>query len=176
VARSTRSAHVLKILFSNIHAKTLKLWKHSAMRLAASRTNAAHQFTNRPLMNSVHLHARMHVASCWRRVHHRDRHQHTIPIALACHCRVPYSRDFVHWRFSDAGRRSAWIASSCMPASKKPAHHRKSVDFSITSLVHSSLPKYLGSKQGAARFSSSQNMAPIAFLGACFWVDGQKQT
>jgi PAS domain S-box-containing protein len=24
-----------------------------------------------------------------------------------------YSRDFVHWRFSDAGRRSAWIASSC---------------------------------------------------------------
>src|SRR5260370_19842343 len=27
--------------------------------------------------------ARMHVASCWRRVHHRDRRQHTIPIALA---------------------------------------------------------------------------------------------
>jgi hypothetical protein len=53
------------------------------MRLAASRTNAAHQFTNRPLMISVHLHARMHVASCWRRVHHRDRHRHTIPIALA---------------------------------------------------------------------------------------------
>jgi hypothetical protein len=38
---------------SNNHAKPLKLWKHSAMRLAASRTNAAHQFTNRPLMNSV---------------------------------------------------------------------------------------------------------------------------
>jgi hypothetical protein len=42
----------LKVLLSNIHAKTRKLWKH-AMRLAASRTNAAHQFTNRPLMNSV---------------------------------------------------------------------------------------------------------------------------
>jgi hypothetical protein len=27
----------------------------------------------------AHLHARMHVASCWRRVHHRDRHQHAIP-------------------------------------------------------------------------------------------------
>jgi hypothetical protein len=67
------------------------------MRLAASRTNAAHQFTNRPLMkfrmpaemsialSRAHLHARMHVASCWRRVLHRDRHQHqhTIPIALA---------------------------------------------------------------------------------------------
>src|SRR5882724_125965 len=82
----------LKVLFCNIHAKTRKLWKHSAMRLAAFRTNAAHQFTNRPLMNSVcpprcPLHSpgltRMHVASCWRRVHHRDRHQHTIPIALA---------------------------------------------------------------------------------------------
>src|SRR5580693_9698625 len=36
-----------------------------------------------------------------------DPHSHSL------HCRVPYSRDFVHWRFSDAGRRSAWIASSC---------------------------------------------------------------
>src|SRR6266851_1345017 len=29
------------------------------------------------------------------------------------HRRCPTSRDFVPWRFSDAGRRSAWIASSC---------------------------------------------------------------
>src|SRR6202171_748363 len=28
------------------------------------------------------------------------------------HRRCPTSRDFVPWRFSDAGRRSAWIASS----------------------------------------------------------------
>src|SRR5271156_1233646 len=34
-------------------------------------------------LSRAHLHPRMHVASCWRRVHHRDRHQHTIPIALA---------------------------------------------------------------------------------------------
>jgi hypothetical protein len=34
-------------------SKTRKLWKHSAMRLAVSRTSAAHQFTNRLLMNSV---------------------------------------------------------------------------------------------------------------------------
>src|SRR5712672_504677 len=48
---------------------------------------------------------------------------------------------------------------------------------SITSSGHSSLPKHLGfiSKR-PARCSSSHNMAPIAFLGACFWVDGQKQT
>jgi len=31
-------------------------------------------------LSRAHLHARMHIASCWRRVHHRDRH---IPIALA---------------------------------------------------------------------------------------------
>ena len=37
---------------------------------------------------------------------------HIIPIALAA-SQCPTSRDFVHWRFSDAGRRSAWIASSC---------------------------------------------------------------
>jgi hypothetical protein len=43
-------------------------------------------------------------------------------------------------------------------------HPRKSVNFSITSSVHSSLPKHLGS------------MAPIAFLGARFWVDAQKRT
>ena len=37
---------------------------------------------------------------------------HIIPIALAA-SQCPTSRDFVHWRFSDAGHRSAWIASSC---------------------------------------------------------------
>src|SRR5882762_10168188 len=45
-------------------------------------------------------------------------------------------------------------------------HHRKSVDFSITSSVHSSLPKHLGSiSKRPARFSSSHNMAPIAYVG-----------
>src|SRR6478736_3220224 len=59
----------------------------------------------------------------------------------------------------------------------KKCHRRKSVDFSITSSVHSSLPKHLGSiRKRPARFSSSHDMAPIAFLGACFSVDGQKQT
>src|SRR5258705_5171510 len=66
---------------------------------------------------------------------------------------------------SDRPRMSGWC------------HHRKSVDFSITSSVHSSLPKHLGSiSKRPARFSSSHSMTPIAFLGACFWVDGQKQT
>src|SRR5580700_723815 len=50
-----------------------------------------------------------------------DPHSHSL------HCRVPYSRDFVHWRFSDAGRRSAWIASSC----------RRPKTCTIPDLVHS---------------------------------------
>jgi len=62
-------------------------------------------------------------------------------------------------------------------AMSERCHHRKSVDFSITSSVHSSLPKHLGSiSKRPARFSSSHDMAPIAFLGACFWVDGQEQS
>ena len=34
-------------------------------------------------LSRAHLHVHVHVASCWRRVHYRDRQQHTIPIALA---------------------------------------------------------------------------------------------
>jgi|SRR5580704_11424357 hypothetical protein len=34
---------------------------------------------------------------------------HSTRCTAGCHT----SRDFVHWRFSDAGHRSAWIASSC---------------------------------------------------------------
>jgi hypothetical protein len=39
--------------FCNIHAETWKLRKRSAMRVAASRTDAVHQSTNRPLMHSA---------------------------------------------------------------------------------------------------------------------------
>src|SRR5271155_485339 len=35
------------------------------------------------------------------------------PHSTCCTAGCHTSRDFVHWRFSDAGRRSAWIASSC---------------------------------------------------------------
>jgi hypothetical protein len=41
----------LNPLFCNIHAETRKLRKHSAMWVAASRTDADHQSTNRPLMH-----------------------------------------------------------------------------------------------------------------------------
>src|SRR5580704_9687051 len=53
---------------------------------------------------------------------HRSTDQSRNGCRMCCFCHaqsfeaappVPTSRDFVHWRFSDAGRRSAWIASSC---------------------------------------------------------------
>src|SRR5438445_5054408 len=40
-------------LLGNIHAETRKLWKCSAMRVAASRPGAVHQSTDRPLMHSA---------------------------------------------------------------------------------------------------------------------------
>jgi hypothetical protein len=55
-------------------------------------------------------------------------------------------------------------------------HHRKSVDFSITSSVHSSLPKHLGSmSKRPARFSSRHSMAPIAFLVPVFGLTGKSK-
>src|SRR6266850_55314 len=105
---------------SRQNAKVVEAFCHAACRLSNQCRPSIHQPPvdefRMPAEMSIalsraHLHARMHVASCWHRVHHRDRHQHTIPIALAA---LPgTSRDFVPWRFSDAGRRSAWIASSC---------------------------------------------------------------
>src|SRR5712671_4354511 len=105
---------------SRQNAKVVEAFCHAACRLSNQCRPSIHQppvdefrmpAEMSMALSRAHLHARMHVASCWRRVHHRDRHQHTIPIALAA---LPgTSRDFVPWRFSDAGRRSAWIASSC---------------------------------------------------------------
>ena len=43
----------LNPLLCNIHAETRKLWKCSAMRVAASRPGAVHQSTDRPLMHSA---------------------------------------------------------------------------------------------------------------------------
>jgi hypothetical protein len=43
----------LNPLFSNVHAKTRKLWERSAVRIAASRPDAVRQSTNRLLMHSA---------------------------------------------------------------------------------------------------------------------------
>jgi hypothetical protein len=105
----------LKVLFCNIHAKTRKLWKHSAMRLAAFRTNAAHQFTRRDVHctlpgSRAYAHARRLVLAPRPPSRSPPTYDpHSTRCTAGCHT----SRDFVPWRFSDAGRRSAWIASSC---------------------------------------------------------------
>ena len=74
------------------NAKVVEAFCHAACHLSNQCRPSIHQPTvdefRMPAEMSIalsraHLHARMHVASCWRRVHHRDRHQHTIPIALA---------------------------------------------------------------------------------------------
>ena len=74
------------------NAKVVEAFCHVACRLSNQCRPSIHQPTidefRMPAEMSIalsraHLHARLHVASCWRRVHHRDRRQHTIPIALA---------------------------------------------------------------------------------------------
>jgi len=123
--------------------QTRKLWKHSAMRLAAFRTNAAHQFTNRPLMNSVcpprcplHSPGLTCMRACTspragRRVHHRDRHQHTIPIALAALPGAHTSRDFVPCAFRTPA--AAARDSLVMPASENLHSNGSDQTQSITS-------------------------------------------
>ena len=74
------------------NAKVVEAFCHAACRLSnqcrpSIRQPPVNEF-RMPAETSIalsraHLHAQMHVASCWRRVHHRDRHQHAIPIALA---------------------------------------------------------------------------------------------
>src|SRR5215468_2378372 len=54
----------------------------------------------------------LQVASCWRPAHHRDRRQHQIYIALAARP-LPTSRDFVPWRFLDAGQLTARVFHCC---------------------------------------------------------------
>ena len=79
------------------------------------------------------------VASCSPPAHHRARHRHIIPIALAASQR-PTARDFVPWRFLDAGSLSVRRVS-LLPASKN-VHNNGSVarPHSITSsAVESSL-------------------------------------
>jgi hypothetical protein len=113
----------LNPLLSNIHAKTRKLWKCSAMRVAASRPGAVHQSTDRPLMHSAcpprcpldspELPCIPTCTSSGAALapYHREQRRHAIPIALAAsHC--PTARDFVPWRFLVAGRFSAWSVSS----------------------------------------------------------------
>src|SRR5215471_10942269 len=100
----------------NVHAETRKLWKRSPIRVAASRPDALHQSTNR--------------RGCTRLVGLRPPNELGAhiksSIALAA-SQCPTPRDFVPWRFSDAGRRwmshgFRWPASETLHTSGL-AHH-----------------------------------------------------
>ena len=97
IARCSR--HVSKVPLHEVaaqhscqNAKVVEAFCHAACRISNQCRPSTHQPTvdefRMPAEMSIalsraNLHAHMHVASCRRRVHHRDRHQHTIPIALA---------------------------------------------------------------------------------------------
>jgi hypothetical protein len=91
ITRAKNKMHYLVAFIQN--AKVVEAFCHAACRLSNQCRPSIHQPPvdqfRMPAEMSIalsraHLHARMHVVSCWRRVHHhRDRHQHTIPIALA---------------------------------------------------------------------------------------------
>ncbi len=50
---------------------------------------------------------------CRPSIHQPPVDEFRMPDSTRCTAGCHTSRDFVPWRFSDAGRRSAWIASSC---------------------------------------------------------------
>jgi hypothetical protein len=132
----TRAKKIMYYLATFIqNAKVVEAFCHAACRLSNQCRPSIHQPPvdefRMPAEMSIalsraHLHARMHVASCWRRVHHRDHHQHTIPIALAALPGSILPATSCPWRFLDAGQLSAPSVSS-LPASKnqhKPAQKR----------------------------------------------------
>src|SRR6266478_4832824 len=107
---------------SRQNAKVVETFCHAACRLSNQCRPSIHQPPvdefRMPAEMSIalsraHVHARMHVASCWRRVHHRDRHQHTIPIALAALPGAILPATSCLGAFRMPADRSAWIASSC---------------------------------------------------------------
>ena len=77
-----------------------------------------------------------------------------IPIASAAPP-PPTSRDFVPWRFSDAGRHSAWMASSC----------RRPRNLHTTRLMHRSNDEAMSSFRQACGLQS-----PGGYLIAEFWA------
>jgi len=136
--------------------------------VAASRSNTRRSIHQPPVaalhapaetptaLSSVPRYAEMHVASCSRRAYHRQRRRHATLIALArCSAGCHTSRDFVPWRFLDAGQLSLRSVSS-LPASKNQHNNRlmrrsKRHLCSITSSVRASsigersTPEYLRS-------------------------------
>src|SRR5215510_5778943 len=122
-------SRTLKVVLCNTHAETRKLWKRSA-GLPPLEAIPVDQFTSRPCCTSRarrDAHCTLFdspndVASCSRRAYHREWRRHAIRPLLS---RCPTSRDFVPWRFLDAGQLSVRSISS-LPASNNLHNSRLS--------------------------------------------------
>ncbi len=93
---------------SRQNAKVVEAFCHAACRLSNQCRPSIHQ----PPVDEFRMPAEMSIALSRAHVHarmHPTYDPHSTRCTAGCHT----SRDFVPWRFSDAGRRSAWIASSC---------------------------------------------------------------
>ena len=104
---------------SRQNAKVVEAFCHAACRLSNQCRPSIHQ----PPVDEFRMPAEMSIALSRAHVHARrlvlaprppsrsppTYDLHSTRCTAGCHT----SRDFVPWRFSDAGRRSAWIASSC---------------------------------------------------------------
>jgi len=120
-----KSSRTLKVLLGNTHAKTRKLWKHSA-RLPSLGAIPVDQFTSRLLLHFTRLSRcplhylrfpgpqTLHVASCSRRAYHRERRRHLIAPAAEPVPNFPRLRALALF-----GRRPVERAGlSLLPASK----------------------------------------------------------
>ena len=104
---------------SRQNAKVVEAFCHAACRLSNQCRPSIHQ----PPVDEFRMPAEMSIALSRAHVHARrlvlaprppSRSPPTYdPHSTRCTAGCHTSRDFVPWRFSDAGRRSAWIASSC---------------------------------------------------------------
>src|SRR6266436_6333501 len=104
---------------SRQNAKVVEAFCHAACRLSNQCRPSIHQ----PPVDEFRMPAEMSIALSRAHVHARrlvlaprppsrsppTYDLHSTRCTAGCHT----SRDFVPWRFSGAGRRSAWIASSC---------------------------------------------------------------
>ena len=126
-----KSSRTLKVLLGNTHAKTRKLWKHSA-RLPSLGAIPVDQFTSRLLLHFTRLSRcplhylrfpgpqTLHVASCSRRAYHRERRRHLIAPAAEPVPNFPRLRALALF-----GRRPVERAGlSLLPASKNQ-HKRR---------------------------------------------------
>src|ERR1700746_696916 len=110
--------------------------------VTASRSNARRSIHQPPVaalhapaemptaLSSVPRYAEIHLVSCSRRAHRRERRRHATLIALVALPGVHTSRDCVPWRYLEAGQLSA--RSLFVAGVQKPAQQRTFVSICVS--------------------------------------------